>query len=410
MAFGKKSHLLSFFALLPLLPLGQRLAAPEKVADGRQADDDGADRAVHEGVAKMRSDDGKQRGGKADADVEQPEIRGRRDAGTRSRRPLHCKRLKRRRQRAKADAEHRSRAQKAHDALDLTEHQHADGEKDKAGINGIIRPLDIKETADNRARQDDDEREDHEEQARLGLQAKAFGIKRDKRQNAAVGKEHEAAEQGRRQRARLDKIGDVKALFRARHGLDDVVRQAFGVGSPEGQHSEARDEEEKSAAAEIADEQQTDHGADDHGEICRHGKVADALALARGRQNQGRHGRSGGRCHRKDAAVQQAQAVNGLQGVQPVEGEHHEEKGDGREEHQALFVDGVDELAGKRTADDRTNLERGHGHAGLPIAAAQSVHDENRQGRDHDVLRHEEKQVAPAHAEEFSGPKFFSLH
>ena len=96
--------------------------------------------------------------------------------------------------------------------------------------------------------------------------------------------------------------------------------------------------------------------------------------------------------------------------MQPVEGQHDEEEYRRRCDHQPALVDGIDEPAGQRPAGDGADLKETHGQSRLHIAAAETVHDENGQCGYHDVLRHEEEQIAAAHAQEFRCPKSFSFH
>ena len=84
-------------------------AAPDEIEHGVEEDDGRAADAVHESVAELGGDEAQEDGGEADADVERPEVGGRRDAGARGGRTLNGECLEGRRERAEADAENGGR-------------------------------------------------------------------------------------------------------------------------------------------------------------------------------------------------------------------------------------------------------------------------------------------------------------
>ena len=89
---------------------------------------------------------------------------------------------------------------------------------------------------------------------------------------------------------------------------------------------EPREEEEERAAAEVADDEQADERTRDHREIRREREIADVLALVCGRQYEGSHRRGRRRRERENAAVQQAQSVDGAERVRETECEHDEQE------------------------------------------------------------------------------------
>ena len=196
----------------------------------------------------------------------------------------------------------------------------------------------------------------------------------------------------------------MEALLLTPGRADDLIGQPARIGREEGQRRERRQKGKQRYAAEIADEHEADERADDHREVRREREVADALALARGRQHERSHRRRSRRREREDAAVQEAQRIDGLLGVQPVEGEHDEEERDRCGTHQALLVDSIDDAPGQRAAAHRTDLEGRHREARLHVTAAERLHDEYRQRSHHDVLGHEQEEVAPSHPQEFRRP------
>ncbi len=84
--------------------------------------------------------------------------------------------------------------------------------------------------------------------------------------------------------------------------------------------------------------------------------------------------------------MQEAQQVDRGQCPCEEESEHDEEEDDGGEAQQALLLHGIDEPARERAAEDGADLEGGHRHARLEIAACECLRDDDRQGGDHDVL------------------------
>jgi len=184
----------------------------------------------------------------------------------------------------------------------------------------------VEAAADEGTCEDDDEGEHDEEEARLLLQTEALRVERDEREDAAVGEEDEAAEQRGREGARLDEIRQREATLPLRRGRCDRARQTARARREQCERREPREEEEERAAAEVADDEQADERTRDHREIRREREIADALALARGRQYERSHRRGRRRREREDAAVQQAQSVDGAERVRETECEHDEQE------------------------------------------------------------------------------------
>ena len=102
--------------------------------------------------------------------------------------------------------------------------------------------------------------------------------------------------------------------------------------------------------------------------------------------------------------MQQPEAIDAGKVLEEVESQHDEEECHGGCQQEMPLVDRVDDAACQRTADDRTNLEKGHCQTGLHFATAQLLHDENRKSGNQNILSHEQEEIAPAHAEKLRGP------
>ena len=154
-------------------------------------------------------------------------------------------------------------------------------------------------------------------------------------------------------------------------------------------------------------DEQANHGADNHREVGGESKVADALTLARWREDQCRESR---RCrcrHGKDDAVEETQPVEHGDRRGDEEECHNDEEQDTDDNHEPSLVDGVDENARTGTRSDRSNLEEGHGETGLDVAASVLLHHDNGKCCDHCVLGQIDEEADEAHAEKFARPECF---
>ena len=102
--------------------------------------------------------------------------------------------------------------------------------------------------------------------------------------------------------------------------------------------------------------------------------------------------------------MQQPEAIDAGKVLEEVESQHDEEECHGGCQQEMPLVDRVDDAACQRAADHRPNLEEGHRQSGLHFATAQLLHDENWEGSNQNILRHEQEEIAPAHAEKLRGP------
>ena len=241
--------------------------------------------------------------GKPDADVERPEVGRRSDTGTRCGDTAHGERLQRRRDRAEPCAEEQGSADQSREPRDTAEERHTHGKEKHSGVDRIVRPHAVKDASNEGSCHENRSRIAGVEEARLCRQPETARIERDKGEHAAVGEEENPRDKGGRERASLDKRLDEEAA-------PCTLRQNDGIGQThrahhDGERGEYAECSEECRARKMFHDEQAYHGADDHREVGGESKVADALTLARWREDQCRESR---RCrcrHGKDDAVEE---------------------------------------------------------------------------------------------------------
>lgn len=169
-------------------------------------------------------------------------------------------------------------------------------------------------------------------------------------------------------------------------GQDDLIGQAACIGKEEREDADADHKGEKGLRAEVSDEHESDKWADDHCKIRRERKVSDARSLLRERQDHRRHRRCRRRHNGKGYAVRKAQSVESLFRMKEGKTDHDEQEERRCRTHQVPLVDAIDETSCERAAENGARLEESHREPCLHLAAAERIHDKDRQCRDHDVL------------------------
>ena len=184
----------------------------------------------------------------------------------------------------------------------------------------------VKEIAHKGTAHHDDQGEDQEEQAGVGRNPKAPCVHRNEREDAAIGKEDQAAQDDRRKGFLLKEVREMDTLASLFTGLHHRGRERFPISGKDRTHRETCQESEEDRCAEGLDDKKPHQGAHHHGHISAHREVADALAFALRRQHQRRHGGRRRGAQGEDDAVEQAEPPHQMQLAGQVEACHDEEK------------------------------------------------------------------------------------
>ena len=154
----------------------------------------------------------------------------------------------------------------------------------------------------------------------------------------------------------------------------------------------------------MLDEDEPHQGPHDHRHISTDRKVADPLSLPPARKHERRHRCRSRRPQCKDDPVNEAQRKRDLQPIRKEKARHQEKEQHRDNEEQALLIHRIDHTPCERAGYHSADLKAGHRHPCLPLAEPQIIHDVDRQRRDHDVLRHEIKEIRETHTDELTGP------
>ena len=386
------------------------MLSPQSITERTCCNNNDIDDAVGKRIAIGDGDNAKSCGSESDADVERPEVGGSRDTCARGGCTAYGECLEGGRNRAKACAEEKRCRDEACESHDRAEEEYPRREEQQPRIDGVVRSLAVEDASDEGACHEDGARIARIEEARLGGEPEAARIERDKGEDASVGEEENARDECGGKGTPLNECADGKCACRPFLRKDDLVGEFLPAARGDGDGGENAERGKERCCGEMFHEQKTDHRPHHHRQIRRESKVADALALAGGGENQCHKCSCRRRCNSEDNAVQEAQSVERGERCGKSKCRHDEEECHRNRDHQMPLVDGVDENAGKGARGDCPDLEECHGKPRLDIAAVILRHDDNGQRRNHGILRDIDEKIAQTHAKKLACPKFLCVH